>query len=384
MKATSTSSGRFVPCTASGSVPYRAFVPNQLPPRLSLERFYPLLDKANFALGGLNALDTLLPDPSLFIYMYVRKEAVLSSQIEGTQSSLSDLLLHESNKAPGVPIDDAAEVSNYIHALGYGLKQLKTIPLSLRLIKGVHKKLMYRVRGNNARPGEFRTSQNWIGGTRPSEARFVPPPPNELGGCLDAFETFLHDDDKHPLPVLVRAAMAHAQFETIHPFLDGNGRVGRMLIALLLCKEGMLDKPLLYLSLYLKKHRARYYDLLQNTRDKGDWQAWVQFFLQGVLETAQQAVTTAVKINRLFDADQRKIAQETTASVLSVYRPFQEKVIADTTTIVKGCRETYRTVLRHLQTLEKMGIIKEMKGHRPKMFVYKKYLDILNEDIGGK
>ena len=372
-----------MPRTASDTVAYGAFVPHGLPPVLALDGLYPLLDRANHALGGLNALGTLLPDTSLFIYTYVRKEAVLSSQIEGTQSSLSDLLLHESHKAPGVPTHDAAEVSNYIRALQYGLAQLKTIPLSLRLIRGVHKKLMHRVRGNAAQPGELRTSQNWIGGARPSEARFVPPPPDKLNGCLDAFEKFLHDDGVS-LPVLIKAALAHAQFETIHPFLDGNGRVGRMLITLILCAEGVLDKPHLYLSLYLKKHREDYYEHLQRTRVVGDWHAWVRFFLQGVVDTAQQAVTAAIKTNRLFDTHQNIIAQHSSGSILRVYRPFQKHVITDTTTIAKACREiSYPTVLRSLQVLEGLGIIKSMPGHRPKTFVYKKYLDILNEDIRG-
>lgn len=245
--------GKYVQASIVGGESYRAYIPAPLPPdpALDMTRLYPLLDRATNALGRLDGMSMILPDTALFIYMYIRKEAVLSSQIEGTQSSLSDLLLYEFDEVPGVPMDDVTEVSCYVRALDHGIKRLNNLPLSLRLMKEMHKHLMNHARGGNKQPGEFRTSQNWIGGTRPGTARFVPPPPDQLMPCLDQFEKFLHDESVR-LPALIKAALAHLQFETIHPFLDGNGRLGRLLITLFLHVEGLLQKPILYLSLYLK------------------------------------------------------------------------------------------------------------------------------------
>nr|WP_198027300.1 Fic family protein [Candidatus Paracaedibacter symbiosus] len=238
---------------------------------------YPLLDQANIALGRLDGMSMVLPDTSLFLYMYIRKEAVLSSQIEGTQSSLSDLLLFESQESPGVPLDDVTEVSCYVAAMNYGLVRLKELPLSLRLLREIHEKLMANGRGSLKLPGEFRSSQNWIGGSRPGNAQLVPTPPEYLIETLGAFEKFLHDENVK-LPILIKAALAHVQFETIHPFLDGNGRLGRLLITFILCNEGILKQPLLYLSLYFKSNRQAYYDHLQSVRETGDWEAWIKFF----------------------------------------------------------------------------------------------------------
>src|SRR5215207_10045148 len=261
---------------------YLAFLPTQLPPdpplRLS-DELHDLLERANRALGRLDGLCTLLPDPGLFLYLYIRKEAVLSSQIEGTQSSFSELLAFESNVAPGVPLHDVQEVSRYVAAMGHGLARLREgFPLSLRLLREIHGILMADGRGSSQTPGEFRRSQNWIGGTRPGDALYVPPPADALMGHLGALERFLHDQPART-PTLIKAALAHVQFETIHPFLDGNGRLGRLLVTFLLCAEGALSEPLLYLSLYLKQNRARYYELLQQVRMEGDWERWLDFFL---------------------------------------------------------------------------------------------------------
>ena len=315
-----------------------------------MDELYPLLDQASTALGRLDGMSMVLPDHSLFLYMYVRKEAVLSSQIEGTQSSLSDLLLFETEEAPGAPIDDVQEVSNYVTAMNYGLERLKEFPLSLRLIREIHEKLMTGARGGNKMPGEFRSSQNWIGGSRPGDAKFVPPPPERLMEKLDTFEKFLHDETVK-MPALIKAALAHVQFETIHPFLDGNGRVGRLLITFILCVEGILKEPLLYLSLYFKANRQAYYDHLQSVRETGDWEAWIRFFLTGVIDTANQATETAQAIMALFDKDRNKIeeAGKPTAAVLTIHNYFQSHPISNTTKIKEACGLSLPTVLRALQ-----------------------------------
>lgn len=374
--------GLYIKSSGVGGEYYNAYVPKDLPPNppLDIAQLYPLLDRANVALGRLDGMSLVLPDPSLFLYMYVRKEAVLSSQIEGTQSSLSDLLLFETNEAPGVPMDDVTEVSCYVAAMNFGLERLKTFPLSLRLLRDIHARLMNNARGGAKMPGEFRTSQNWIGGTRPGNARFVPPPPDRLMETLDAFEKFLHDD-RIKLPALIKAALAHVQFETIHPFLDGNGRLGRLLITLILCVEGVLKEPLLYLSLYLKANRQTYYDLLQSVRETGDWETWVKFFLTGVSETANQAAETARAIITLFDEDRARLASsgKSTATTLAVHAYLQRHPVANTTRIKEACGVSLPTVLRSLSTLESLGIVKETTGKgRHKIFVYDAYLDILN------
>jgi Fic family protein len=374
--------GRYVKSATVGGESFDAYIPQDLPPDppIAMDELYPLLDKATIALGRLDGMSMVLPDSSLFLYMYIRKEAVLSSQIEGTQSSLSDLLLFETDVAPGVPIDDVTEVSCYVAAMNYGLERLKEFPLSLRFLREVHARLMNNARGGNKSPGEFRTSQNWIGGSRPGNARFVPPPPDQLMATLGAFENFLHDD-KIRYPALIKAALAHVQFETIHPFLDGNGRLGRLLITLILCVEGVLKEPLLYLSLYLKANRQTYYDLLQSVRESGDWETWIRFFLTGVVETANQATDTAQAIVALFRDDQNRITEQgqSTASALAVHRHLQRHPLATTTRIKEACRLSLPTVLRSLSALEALGIVVELTGkERNKIFSYQPYLDILN------
>ncbi|RLD99788.1 MAG: Fic family protein, partial [Aquificota bacterium] len=279
--------------TVVGGETIRAFVPEPLPPDPPL-RFTPqrqqLLERATLALGRLDSITLLLPDPDIFLYAYVRREALLSSQIEGTQSSLSDLLLFELEEAPGVPFEDVVEVSNYVAALEHGTRRLQEgFPLCNRLIREMHALLLSRGRGSEKLPGEFRRTQNWIGGTRPGNAYFVPPPPDEVPRCMADLERFLNGENA-PYPTLVNAALAHVQFETIHPFLDGNGRMGRLLIAFVLHHGGILKRPLLYLSLYFKRHRDEYYRLLDLVRLEGDWEAWLDFFLEGVEQTAQNAV----------------------------------------------------------------------------------------------
>jgi len=361
---------------------YEAYIPKPLPPSppLDMSRLYPLLDKAATAMGRLDGMSMVLPDAYLFLYMYIRKEAVLSSQIEGTQSSFSDLLLYENEEAPGAPIDDVTEVSCYVAAMNHGLERLKNFPLSLRLIREIHKILMHNARGGNKLPGEFRSSQNWIGGTRPGNARFVPPPPEDLMETLDKFEKFLHDSNVK-MPVLIKAALTHVQFETIHPFLDGNGRLGRLLITFILCHEGVLNQPLLYLSLYFKTNRQQYYDHLQSVRKTGDWESWVEFFLTGVIETAEQAAETAKNILKLFDDDRDSItACGNSAAVLTVHNYLQNQPISSTTKIRDKCELSLPTVLRSLRTLEAIGIVREITGkERNKIFVYDHYINILSQ-----
>ena len=361
----------------------RAFVPRPLPPDppLVLDAFHPLLDRANQALGRLDGLSTLLPDTELFLYLYVRKEAVLSSQIEGTQSSLSDLLLFENEVVPGVPIDDVREVSNYVAAMQHGLERLRDgFPLSLRLIREIHGILLQDGRGGDRTPGEFRRSQNWIGGTRPGNAAFVPPPPERLMECLDSFEKFLHDETQ-TLPLLVQLGLIHVQFETIHPFLDGNGRLGRLLITLLLCARGALREPLLYLSLYFKTHRAAYYDLLQRVRTQGVWEEWLAFFLEGAEVTAKQAADTAVELIRLFEADRKRIQAigRSALSALRVHEYLQKKPLINIGLAARALNLSVPTVSGALARLAELGIAREVTGReRDRIFAYTQYLNIVS------
>ncbi|MHB8763294.1 MAG: Fic family protein, partial [Deferrisomatales bacterium] len=332
--------------------------------------------------GRLDGISSVLPETGLFLYMYVRKEAVLSSQIEGTQSSLSDLLLYESEEAPGVPLDDVAEVSNYVSALNHGLARLQGgFPLSLRLLREMHGLLLAGGRGGQKQPGEFRRSQNWIGGTRPGNAAFVPPPPERLAECLDAFERFLHDEAVR-LPILVKAALAHVQFETIHPFLDGNGRLGRLLVTLLLCEAGALREPTLYLSLFFKTHRALYYDRLQGVRERGGWEAWLDFFLEGVERTANQAVDAAQRILALFerDAEQIRALGRIAGSALQVHAHLQRHPILSIPKAAAAVGLTAPTVGKVVQRLGELGTLREITGRqRGRLFAYDEYLKILSE-----
>ena len=363
----------------------RAFVPNPLPPRPSLAIDPDLreeMDAALLALGRLDCVSSLLPDTALFLYTFVRKEAVLSSQIEGTQSSLSDLLLFEIEQAPGVPVDDTREVSNYARALEHGVQRLRAgFPLSNRLIREVHGELLSRGRGSELRPGEFRTTQNWIGGARPSRAAFVPPPATRVSECMGALEGFLHDRTERT-STLVKAALAHVQFETIHPFLDGNGRLGRMLITLLLVADGVLQEPLLYLSLYFKTHRTSYYELLQRVRTEGDWEAWLSFFLKGVKETAEGAVATAQRLSRLFKEDRDRIGTlgRISGSALRVHYALQQHPIQTVLTVTQRTGLTVPTVTAVMKALEAQGVVRELTGkRRGRVYSYQQYLQLLDE-----
>ena len=363
----------------------RAFIPAPLPPNPPIEWSPELrskFDQALLALGRLDSISTFLPDISLFLYMYVRKEAVLSSMIEGTQSSLSDLLLFELDMEPGVPMDDVREVSNYVAALDHGLKRLKEgFPLSLRLIKEMHSILLAKGRGSNQTPGEFRRTQNWIGGTRPGNAAFVPPPADKVMECMGKLELFLHDQPE-PTPALLKAALAHVQFETIHPFLDGNGRLGRLLITLLLCEQKVLREPLLYLSLYFKTHRRYYYDLLNNVRLSGDWEAWLDFFAEAVIVTATQAVETAQQLVDLANKDRDKISSlgRAAVSALQIHRALMERPITTSGWLVKKTGITPATVNKCLAHLERLGIVRELTSRkRNRLFSYTGYVDIMNQ-----
>ena len=319
--------GKYVPITTTGDIAM-ALVPRALPPNppIDMARLRPSLDAALLAIGRLDGISDFLPDRSLFLYMYIRKEALLSSQIEGTQSSLSDLFLFENEALIAGDIDDIRDVSNYINAMTIGLERLrKELPLSLRLIRDIHSLLLADGRGSNKQPGTFRQSQNWVGGNKPSAALYVPPPPQDALRCMNDLEIFIHADTPD-IPVLIKAGLIHHQFETIHPFLDGNGRLGRLLITFFLCAENVLKDPTLYLSLYFKTHRATYYELLQRVRDNGDWEAWLEFFLTGITETSNQAVETAKLMLALFERDRQKIESlgRPAASALRVHQLMQK------------------------------------------------------------
>ena len=375
--------GRYVVKTY-GKETVRAFVPPPLPPDppLRLDGLQQLLEQANQAVGRLDGLASILPDLSLFIYTYVRKEAVLSSQIEGTQSSLSDLLMFENDEVPGVPIQDVQEVSNYVAAMNHGLQRLRSgFPLSLRLICEIHDVLLSKGRGSEKQPGEFRKSQNWIGGTRPGNASFVPPPPELVLDCMSSLELFLHED-RPDLPLLIKAGLVHVQFETIHPFLDGNGRLGRLLITFLLCAQNVIREPILYLSLYFKAHRTAYYDLLDRVRVKGDWEVWLEFFLTGVKETADQAASAARRIVALFEEDQRRIEAlgRPAASVLRVFQHMQRNPIVSIPATAQKIGISAPTVAKSLEHMRHLSILREITGReRHRLFVYEPYLAILNE-----
>ena len=375
--------GVFETTTFSGEA-VRAFVPARLPPDppLDLAVLNAPLEKASLALGRLDSVSTLLPGTHLFLYTYVRKEAVLSSQIEGTQSTLSDLLLFELEGSPGAPLDDVVEVSNYVAALEHGLARMRDdFPLSNRLIREIHDKLLASGRGASKDPGEFRRSQNWIGGSRPGTAHFVPPPHNRVAECMSDLERFFHAEDSG-LSALLRAGLAHVQFETIHPFLDGNGRVGRLLITLMLWRDGALREPLLYLSLYFKERQEEYYALLDGVRRTGDWEAWLVFFLEGVAEVAEGAVSTAKRLSSLFQADQARIQQTGRAagSSLRVHQVLQERPITSLPNIITRTGLSFPAVSSGMKVLEGLGIVRELTGkERNRVFVYRQYLSILNE-----
>ena len=376
--------GQYITGTVGGES-YQAYLPAPLPPDppLALDgELLQWLEKANRAIGRLDGISDGLPDSHLFLYQYVRKEALLSSQIEGTQSSFSDLLLFEIDAVPGVPLDDVRDVSNYIAAMNHGLERLGAgFPLSLRLLREIHAILLKHGRGAHKQPGEFRRSQNWLGGSRPGNAVFVPPPPECLMECLDPFERFLHDE-AGPTPVLLKASLAHVQFETIHPFLDGNGRLGRLLITLILINEGVLREPLLYLSLYFKTHRSDYYDHLQRVRLRGDWEGWLRFFLRGVFETAQQAAESARIVLGLFEQDRERIGGlgRIAASCLQLHRHLQQKAIVNIPDSARELKINRTTISNCIRRLQELGIVREITGQRRnRLFVYDRYVQILSE-----
>ncbi|MDI6757423.1 MAG: Fic family protein [Endomicrobiia bacterium] len=368
-----------------GGETIKAFVPFALPPKPAIEFSGDrrrLVERATLALGRLDSIVVLLPDTNLFLYSYVRREAVLSSEIEGTQSSLSELLLFELKELPGIPTDDVVEVSNYVVALEHGVKRLKGgFPLCNRLLREVHAKLLSSGRGSEKSAGEFRRSQNWLGGTRPGNAYFVPPPAGQVEPRMADLERFLHDKAA-PYPALLKTALVHAQFETIHPFLDGNGRVGRLLIALMLHDSGILSQPLLYLSIYLKRHRAEYYRLLDSVRTDGNWEAWIDFFLEGVEETAGAAVKTAKRLETLFqdDAARAQKSGRSASTVLRVYNTLRRRPLLTNTEAQKLTGLSFPAVNKAMDILSGLGIVREKTGgRRNRVFAYQKYLNLLSE-----
>lgn len=364
---------------------YQAFIPPMLPPEpvINLISLQGLLSKANQAIGKLDGVSEVLPDSNLLLYYYVRKEAVLSSQIEGTQSSLSDLLLYESNEIPSVPIEDVEEVSSYVAALEHGLKRVREgFPLSLRLIREMHEILLSKGRGSNKQPGRFRTSQNWIGGTRPGNAVFVPPPAERLMECLSNFEKYLHLEER-TYASLIDAGLIHVQFETIHPFLDGNGRIGRLLITFFLIMMGDIREPNLYLSLFFKNNRNTYYEKLGAVRTTGDWEGWLEFFLTGVIETANQVINTSQSISNLFKENKQKIdsLKRARVSAHKVHALLQQKAIINVINTAKTVDISIPTARTTLNNLKTLGIVEDARGSgKQRIYIYKGLIDLLEKN----
>ena len=379
--------GKYVTVSTAGE-PFRAFVPAALPPKPQVD-WSPALrrrfDDALLALGRLDAITSVLPNASLLLYSFVRKEAVLSSQIEGTQSSLADLLLYEIDEQSGVPVDDVREVSRYVAALEHGVARLRGgLPMCLRLIREMHGVLLEQPRGRRKAPGEFRRSQVWIGGTRPGNAAFVPPPAEALPDCLKHLERFLNDEPEQT-PPLLKAALAHVQFETIHPFLDGNGRIGRLMIVLQLVADGLLREPMLYTSLYFKTYRSTYYELLNEVRRTGDWERWLDFFAEGVCVSATQAVATAHALLALVTADRDLITSlgRATGSALLVHQALQRQPLATSAALVKQTGLTAATVNKSLSHLRELKIVSELtQRRRGRVFGYQRYVKLLNAELG--
>ena len=375
--------GSYIRCSVAGET-YQAFLPPTLPPipPVDLASIQKLLAKANQALGKLDAVSDILPDSNLLLYYYIRREAVLSSQIEGTQSSLSDLLLYESNEVPSVPIDDVVEVSCYVAALEHGLTRVRGgFPLSLRLIREIHEVLLSKGRGSNKQPGSFRTSQNWIGGSRPGNAFFVPPPPDRLMECLDHFEKYLHLEERS-YSSLIDAALIHVQFETIHPFLDGNGRIGRLLITFFLMMMGDLKQPNLSLSLFFKNNRSTYYERLSAVRTVGDWEGWVEFFLTGVAETVNQLVETSAAISELFECDIAKILSLKRAGISAgqVHKHLQQKAIINAKQTAEALNMSTPTARTALNNLKDLGIVKDISGSgKERLYIYAELISLLEK-----
>lgn len=367
---------------------YRAFVPASLPPKPPIRidaELQTLLSQADRALGRLDGSIATLPNPDLFVMMYVRKEAVLSSQIEGTQSSLQDLLAAEAQVLAGDRPRDVAEVINYVAALNHGLARLEALPVSVRLIQEIHARLLHGVRGSHLKPGELRSTQNWLGsaGDTLPEATFVPPPPHEIAPALADLERFIHDDDS--LPLLIQIGIAHAQFETVHPFLDGNGRVGRLLITFLLCERDALAKPVLYLSHHLKRHRQEYYDHLQRIRDKGDWESWLAFFLRGVAAVSNEATDTARRILALREDHRSLITDHLGRAAGNGHRLLEhlyERPIVSVNEAQEITGTTYASANQLVARLAELGILNEFTGQRRnRRFRYAPYIDLFAEPV---
>ena len=366
---------------------YYAFIPKSLPPDPPLifdDELQALLSDADRALGRLDGSIQTLPNPGLFVFMYVRKEAVLSSQIEGTQSSINDILKVEAQVFDPEKPQDVNEVLNYVAAMNYGLQRLETLPLSLRLIREIHQRLMLNVRGHHNRPGEFRTTQNWIGpqGCLLSEATFIPPPPSQLQSCLGDLEKFLHSDSH--IPALIKIGLVHAQFETIHPFLDGNGRIGRLLITFLLCQHKILQKPVLYLSHYFKQHRDEYYRRLQAVRDHGEWENWLKFFLTGINEVSQEATETARKIVAMREDHRKKIVDtfgRAAGNGLQILETLFERPIINVNEIAKQLNITFAAANNLVQRFSDAGILFELTGQqRYRLFSYEPYISLFSSN----
>jgi len=370
---------------------YSAFLPSDLPPAPPVQvegRLQRLLSDADLALGRLDGSIQILPNPDLFVFMYVRKEAVLSSQIEGTQSSLQDLLAAEAQILDPEQPRDVAEVLNYVAAMNYGIDRLADLPVSVRLIREIHQRLMQGVRGQHLTPGELRISQNWIGPAECTlnEATFVPPPPHDVAIALGALENFLHADDS--LPLLLKIGLAHVQFETIHPFLDGNGRVGRLMITFLLCEKGVLQKPALYLSHYFKRHRQRYYELLQATRDDGDWEAWLEFFLQGVSEVSAQAAETARRVLALREDHRSAIATNLGRAGGNGHIVLEHlfvRPIVSVNEVKSLIGTTYPAANMLVEKFVEIGILQEITGQaRNRKFRYGPYVRLFHEEAEAR
>ena len=365
-----------------GDENYCCFIPNPLPPQheIDIPSFSALLEKANLAIGALNGVASTVPDPSVINYMYVRKEAVLSSQIEGTQSTLDDLMLYEARQIQGIPVNDVTEVSSYVAALNHGMERINSgFPLSLRLIREIHSILLQNSRGKNKLPGEFRNSQNWIGDPRPGNAKFVPCPPEDLMTTLGQLEIFMNTEDN--MSTLVKIALIHLQFETIHPFLDGNGRLGRLLITLFLQTKGILKSSFFYLSLFFKKNRSLYYNHLNNVRYNGDWESWIEFFLEGVIEIANDARKTVTKIQKLFTDDENKLSSLKRASVSAkeVLYQFQKKPILTVAEIEQHINLSRPTIISAINNLIKVGILQNISEKKwGQIYAYSRYTDLLN------
>ncbi len=363
---------------------YKAFIPKPLPPKpkIDLDQIWELLSKADRALARLDGAASTLPDPDFFVYIFSRREAELSSKIEGTQSSLIDVLEFEAKTGkPGIP-EDIQEVINYIKAMNYGLKRLATLPVSLRLMREIHQKLMFEVRGAKRNPGNFRKEQNWIGpsGSPLENAIYIPPPVPDMKDALDKLERFIHAKD--PMPFLIKAGLIHAQFETIHPFSDGNGRIGRLLITFLLCEKDILKRPLLYLSLYFQKHRNEYYDRLQATRERGDWEGWLEFFLRGVYEVSQDATETARKILVLRENHRNLILkrfERGAVNALSLLDKMYSTPFVNIRSVEKLTKISFKSAANLVNRLEEMGLLTEMTGRKKdRVYFYQPYISIIH------